>query len=194
MLCILAQLYQRTGDIQIKHLTHQHIEAFASSVANLPLSALMFLKGWSEVKSINPTYAQYCGDGQIQARVINPSTLDDGLLEITVRIEMTEGWHIQSHQTKGTNGERTAITLLSEGDQKVMDIRYPPPIPWQLQNGMGVEIYQDICDIQLTLKCLTQAPARLELHIQACNESQCHQPRELQMTYWQNLYEGQTNA
>ncbi|OZG74472.1 thioredoxin domain-containing protein [Hahella sp. CCB-MM4] len=184
MLSVLTALYRRTGDLQIQAITNEHIAAFAHSVSQYPMSCPYFLKGLAEVEQPNPTGLQYTTAGQIWAQAYKTERTDSGLWEVTLKIHLSEGWHIQTHQCRDPQGQSTQVRLLSENHHECLDIRYPSPEPWKTNDGKLLEIYSDQCEINLTLKVHHPAPVRLQLNLQACNETSCHQPHTLLFNLW----------
>ncbi len=184
MLSTLAALYQRTGDLLITTTTNEHVRAFTQGVSQHPLSALYFLRGMAELEQPNPTGLQYSTAGQVWCSLAQSDTTDNGWLELSLKIHMSEGWHIQSHQCKTGDGQCTSVSLLSDAEHECLDVRYPTPKPWQMTDGQPLEVYADECEINLTIKPDSKAPVRLELQLQACNETYCHQPHCLSFSLW----------
>ncbi|WP_020410841.1 thioredoxin domain-containing protein [Hahella ganghwensis] len=184
ILNVLTALFERTGDLLIQTTTREHLSAFALPVRQHPLMAPYFLKGLAAVESPSPSAIQYSGAGQIWARLSRGEQTDSGHWEYSLEIHMSEGWHIQSHQCQDNQGQNTKVQLLSDQHHECLDIRYPPPSPWSTNSEEALEIYADHCEINLTLKLHRQAPVRLQLDLQACNETSCHQPHKLLFSQW----------
>jgi len=184
VLSTLTTLYQRTGDLLINTTIQEHVRAFAQSVNQRPMTALYFLRGLAELEQPCPTTLQYTTSGQVWCALTASGINDSGWLELALKIHMSEGWHIQSHQCKAGDGHCTSVTFLSGCEHECLDIRYPPPHTWQMTDGQTMEIYGDDCEINLTVKLNSKAPVRLGLQLQACNETSCHQPHRLSFSLW----------
>ncbi|WP_431687197.1 DUF255 domain-containing protein [Hahella sp. NBU794] len=182
---VLAALRLRTGDLNVQRMAENQIAAFTGQINRHPLSAPVFLKGLNEWLTPNPVNLQYAASGQMWAAVAVKEYKEDHLLEVQLDIHMSEGWRIQSHNCPAPDGRRTQVELLSHTDHDLLDIRYPPASVWTDPNeSNALEVYDDHCRIELTLRRSTRSPVRLALHFQTCNEQVCHRPHTLNFSFW----------
>jgi hypothetical protein len=124
-----------------------------------------------------PSTLQYGAEGRVR---IEASLQRRGV--VTVRLQITDGWHLNSHQPEPADLYPTA--LLSRDPQRPLSqIEYP--IPLKAEPGPGqAPLAQYRGEVQIRAQLTDGAEDalhELELRFQACSDSACLAPESVRL-------------
>lgn len=111
-------------------------------------------------------------------------------LEVVLAADITEGWHVNSHDPKSTSLVPTTLSVTAPSGFEVGDIEYPPgeERAFGFAGGETLDVYSKRVRfrIPVTVKTnFTQSGASFEakLHYQPCDDSRCLRPADVSRTF-----------
>lgn len=119
---------------------------------------------------------QFMAKGTVDARAI----LDAGKSELTVRLKMTPGWHVNSDKPLEEFFTPTVLKVEGAGDAKVL---YPQAVKRKLGfHDKELALYEGSVDIKVALPKGLALPIKANLRLQACSDEVCLEPQNTILT------------
>jgi uncharacterized protein YyaL (SSP411 family) len=173
----LVLLQQRTAEPSLAASIKGVEACFADTVGQQPLAFPALLMALGRYHRPLPSTLQYGAEGRVR---IEASLQRRGV--VTVRLQITDGWHLNSHQPEPADLYPTA--LLSRDPQRPLSqIEYP--IPLKAEPGPGqAPLAQYRGEVQIRAQLTDGAEDalhELELRFQACSDSACLAPESVRL-------------
>lgn len=130
-------------------------------------------------------------DGIVSLRVesadFSPSA---GTLDIVVRVEIAEGWHINSHSPTSPELVPTVLSVEPPAGFEVGEVRYPPgeSVALRFARGKALDVYRGTVRLVVPLRVGPGfGPAGVgflaRLKFQACDDTRCLRPAEVTRSF-----------
>ncbi|NOR52168.1 MAG: thioredoxin, partial [Gammaproteobacteria bacterium] len=180
-LSLLSQLAIRTGELRYGEFADETMATFATMVERSPLSYTWFLLASEERIKGETGSVLYAGQGVVQAKVVAIHK-EAKVWDLSVKLNIAEGWHVNSHRPIQEYLIATAISLPEDSGWKLNTVDYPQPVIRNL--GFSRELlalYEGELTITATLiqKSENSLQIPLTLKVQSCSEEICLAPEKL---------------
>ncbi len=178
---VLQMLSRRSDNLEYHNLAEATLAAFSGVIVSRPSGFSYMLTAAQELTQGELSARGYAAKGGIRIEV---SQLTDSRLAL--RLELPEGWHINSDQPLQEGLIATKLALKEEsGGWELKDISYPKADTKRLGfQSDPLSLYQGAVEIQAGFRRI-DARARilpLQLGLQACNDKVCLPPEKLYLS------------
>ena len=153
----LALLSKRTDNLDYAKLAEQTIASNAQGIQNMPSAVSYFLTGVAALNDGELGSIQYAGQGNIRLQ----ATIEDQ--QLTLQIDIKNGWHINGSKTNNESLIATQITLPDNCQWQLIDIEYPDGEQYQQQLTITAKVKQPDNSYLLPL----------QVALQPCNDQLC---------------------
>jgi len=180
-LVAMVKLFQRTGKADIQDMIQQQIAYFSSSIKRSPIAFATMLTGISNHLEPAPLPLQFGASGKLRAKSTLTKTAGHDY-QLSVRLALKDGWHINSHQPNQKN--LIATELLPDANNTAWEttaVQYPAGEDIKVGfSKQPLSLYQGNLKLTATMSSTgTDAPLVARLSYQACNDKRCLLPEEL---------------
>jgi hypothetical protein len=176
-LMALVLLKQRTGDSGLSEKIRRLEACFAEALGQQPLAFPALLAALARDRHPLPATLQYAAGGRVRIEVLHQQR---GILG--VRLQITDGWHLNSHQPEQADLYPTEL-LNRDPQRPLSQIEYP--IPLKAEPGPGqAPLAQYRGEVQIRAQLpdgAEDALHELELRFQACSDSACLAPESVRL-------------
>ncbi len=175
---VLAMLAKRTGIERYHDKANTAINSYAKAITASPDNYAYMLLGTDELLHGELKRQLYGANGKVKASV--QLTAED----ITVTIDISEGWHINAHKPLQNNLIATVLSIGSS-EWQLETVKYPAPklqsLNWQQEQ---LALYEGTVQLHGKVKSITPEKVAngilpISLKFQACNDKMCLPPEEL---------------
>ncbi len=176
----LAMLAVRTGRSDYRRRAEGTIAAFSSQIRRQPTAFAYMLLGVTELLHGGAGPTDYGADGVVRAQVSQNADGASPSRRLTVRLDIADGWHVNSDQPAGEHLIATRLGTDREG-LTLIDVRYPDA-EWVTLGFQAdpLSVFQGTTTIEADVESPEELLAiRLDLTVQACNDRQCLKPETL---------------
>ncbi|MCG8036967.1 MAG: DUF255 domain-containing protein, partial [Candidatus Thiodiazotropha taylori] len=186
----LQRLWQRSGDLDFRKKTDGLISRFAPALEATPISYGYLLSAVADHRHGELGSRAYAAQGGIRIHADTSLVAEQTLLNL--KIQIPDGWHINSNQPSGKDLIATRMSLAEQSNGWQMGpVTYPKGKQQKLAfQQQPLSVYGGDISLQTLLKQIdgdhpgsTTLP--VELQLQACNDQVCLPPETV--TLWVDL-------
>ncbi|MEW8239467.1 MAG: DUF255 domain-containing protein, partial [Candidatus Thiodiazotropha taylori] len=186
----LQRLWQRSGDLDFRKQTDGLISRFAPALEATPISYGYLLSAVADHRHGELGSRAYAAQGGIRIHADTSLVAEQTLLNL--KIQIPDGWHINSNQPSGKDLIATRMSLAEQSNGWQMGpVTYPKGKQQKLAfQQQPISVYGGDISLQTLLKQVdgdhpgsTTLP--VELQLQACNDQVCLPPETV--TLWVDL-------
>ncbi|MCG8068760.1 MAG: DUF255 domain-containing protein [Candidatus Thiodiazotropha taylori] len=186
----LQRLWQRSGDLDFRKQTDGLISRFAPALEATPISYGYLLSAVADHRHGELGSRAYAAQGGIRIHADTSLVAEQTLLNL--KIQIPDGWHINSNQPSGKDLIATRMSLAEQSNGWQMGpVTYPKGKQEKLAfQQQPLSVYGGDISLQTLLKQVdgdhpgsTTLP--VELQLQACNDQVCLPPETV--TLWVDL-------
>ncbi|MEW8496819.1 MAG: protein-disulfide reductase DsbD domain-containing protein, partial [Candidatus Thiodiazotropha taylori] len=186
----LQRLWQRSGDLDFRKQTDGLISRFAPALEATPISYGYLLSAVADHRHGELGSRAYAAQGGIRIHADTSLVAEQTLLNL--KIQIPDGWHINSNQPSGKDLIATRMSLAEQSNGWQMGpVTYPKGKQQKLAfQQQPLSVYGGDISLQTLLKQIdgdhpgsTTLP--VELQLQACNDQVCLPPETV--TLWVDL-------
>jgi uncharacterized protein YyaL (SSP411 family) len=184
---VLIRLAELTGEEEYLKTAHATLNAFLGVMQSAPQAASSLVLAaamLSERKSASAASVP----AQPVSITVSPSTVSaarGAVADVTVRIEIAKGYHINSHEPLSSDLVPTELTLDGKSVASLVKVAYPAGKTVRL--GFSAEplsVYEDAVTIRAQIAVAWNAGQRkaeiaLRVRVQPCSEDACLAPQTL---------------
>ncbi|RLW68201.1 MAG: thioredoxin, partial [gamma proteobacterium symbiont of Stewartia floridana] len=183
----LQRLWQRSGDLDFRKQTDGLISRFAPALEATPISYGYLLSAVADHRHGELGSRAYAAQGGIRIHADTSLAAEQTLLNL--KIQIPDGWHINSNQPSGKDLIATRMSLAEQSNGWQMGpVTYPKGKQQKLAfQQQPLSVYGGDISLQTLLKQIdgdhpgsTTLP--VELQLQACNDQVCLPPETV--TLW----------
>ncbi len=179
---VLARLADRTGETTYRDRAVATVSTFAESLEKRPSAFAYLLSGLDEILHGGAGPLQYGAGGTVKAAAALTPDVDD--FNLTVDLEIRDGWHVNAHRPLQEELIPTVLTVDGgRGDWQLQEVEYPEGETVRLSfQEEPLLVYHGREQITVRLSGAAAGPAAVvpvRLRIQACNDRVCLRPEEL---------------
>ncbi|MEW8625192.1 MAG: DUF255 domain-containing protein [Candidatus Thiodiazotropha sp.] len=186
----LQRLWQRSGELDYRKQTDALISRFAPALEATPISYGYLLSAVADHRHGELGSRAYAGQGGIRIEANTSKAAQQTLLNL--KIDIPEGWHINSNQPTGKDLIATHMTLAEQVKGWQMGpVTYPKGKQQKLAfQQQPLSVYGGNISLQTLLKQVDEEKSEtttlpIELQLQACNDQVCLPPETV--TLWIDL-------
>ncbi|NOQ16062.1 MAG: thioredoxin, partial [Methyloprofundus sp.] len=168
---VLAQLAQRTADLQYANKANATLSAFSAQITQQPTSYTRLLMAAGIMQGAELGTTQYAANGAVIIRAKRSSGK-----QLRVDIKLKPGWHINTYAPLQKDLIATKISLLKG---EFVEVNYPSAIIKKLSFGQEkLALYEHQLSIQARLpdRVVSQPYFTVQVQLQACNDKHCLAP------------------
>ncbi|MCG8015092.1 MAG: DUF255 domain-containing protein [Candidatus Thiodiazotropha sp. 'RUGA'] len=187
----LQRLWQRSGDLDFRKQTDGLISRFAPALEATPISYGYLLSAVADHRHGELGSRAYAGQGGIRIQANTSLAAEQTLLNL--KIQIPDGWHINSNQPTGKDLIATRLTLAQQiKGWQMGPVTYPKGKQQKLAfQQQPLSVYGGEISLQTLLKQVDEdqpgsTTLPVELQLQACNDQVCLPPETV--TLWVDLY------
>jgi len=170
-----------SGSINYGDLADETMAVFATTVEDSPLNYSWFLLASEERIKGETGRVLYAGQGTVQAKVEIRSK-PDNVWEVSVTLNMAEGWHVNSFEPLQEYLIATALSVPGRSGWELERVDYPQPVTRSLGfSREPLSLYEGEVTITATLVHKSENSLRipLSLKVQSCSDEVCLAPEKL---------------
>jgi len=170
---VLLRLGACTGREDYVTEAGQILRAFRPQMAEMSTATMTLLTAAGRYLRMRP---QDKGPVNVEAVVPDAPLPAGGEVTVTVRVRITEGWHVMA-------GDGLSVSLEAAAPLALTEVRYPPPRQQQLGFSQEpVAVYEGVVEIRATLRTGAAASAgsargKFIVRVQPCDDSRCLAPQ-----------------
>ncbi|RRD00371.1 DUF255 domain-containing protein [Amphritea balenae] len=171
---VLHKLYTRTGREHYSELSEKLINQASGYLSQQPMGLGYLLGSMIEQRKGETGPLAYAARGNVSAR----GDLKEG--KITIKLNVADGWHINSNQPLQPNLQPTSVTM----DEKIQaDIHFPEPLQRSLKfQATPLSLFEGENLIDITFDSLQLQATTIRIALQACNDKLCLPPEEVELS------------
>ncbi len=182
---VLNRLTVRTGNPEYKNKANQTLNIFSSLIVNNPSSSSTMLATLDEIAHGETGAQQYGARGVVKATARLEEKGED--IHISIRLDIAENWHVNSHRPRIEDIIPTNITLKpNTSDWEIKTTRYPEPVTMDFKfSDIPLEVYHGTVQFEVRLAKNSNETENsyrilpLQLTFQACDDQTCLAPETL---------------
>ncbi|MCG8030258.1 MAG: DUF255 domain-containing protein [Candidatus Thiodiazotropha taylori] len=186
----LQRLWQRSGDLDFRKQTDGLISRFAPALEATPISYGYLLSAVADHRHGELGSRAYAAQGGIRIHADTSLAAEQTLLNL--KIQIPDGWHINSNQPSGQDLIATRMSLAEQSNGWQMGpVTYPKGKQEKLAfQQQPLSVYGGDISLQTLLKQVDEnrpdsTTLPVELQLQACNDQVCLPPETV--TLWVDL-------
>ena len=169
------------------------LRSFAKSMAQSPASFMYmhfslnrYLIAGEELDSATPPFGTALGSetSRLVSATAEIKSHSSSVFDVTLRLNIAEGWHINANPAGQDNLIPTTITVDTDIPLEIVDIAYPKGRSTRFEfSSESLNVYEESLTIPLRLKQKSNVkddknvPMTLQLTYQLCNEMECLLPQ-----------------
>ena len=169
------------------------LQSFAKSMAQSPASFMYmhfslnrYLIAGEELDSATPSFVTALGSetSALVRATAEIKSHNNSVFNVTLRLNIAEGWHINANPAGQDNLIPTTITADTDTPFEILDIAYPKGRSTRFEfSSESLNVYEESLTIPLRLKQKSNVkhdknvPMTLQLTYQLCNETECLLPQ-----------------
>jgi len=186
---VLIRLAGLTGEEEYLKTAHATLNAFLGVMQSMPRAASgMILAAAMLLESKSPAIAP----AQPVTVTVSPSTgsaTRGGAADVTIRIEIAKGYHINSHKPAAGDLVPTELTLEGSDVASLGKVAYPAGKKVRLGfSALPLSVYEGAVTIRAQIAVAWNAAPRkvevsLNVRVQPCSEDACLAPRTLSVPF-----------
>lgn len=174
----MVRLAQRAGTSQMRRATEQTIAALSGIAAGTPTSGASILSASDSFLHGQTGVMQFAGNGVVKARL----SLGDDRKSLIVRLEVADGWHVNSHAPLENYLVATKLEVDGSEATKSAAISYPEPETKKLAfNEKPMALLENQVEITARFKETISGPVEARLEVQTCSDEICLLPETLRL-------------
>ena len=174
----MARLVQRAGTPELRRATEQAIAALSGIAADTPTSGASILSAADSFLHGQTGILQFAGNGVVKARL----TLGNDRKSLVVRLEVADGWHINSHAPLEDYLVATNLQIAGNEAAKSVAVSYPEPETKKLAfNQKPMALLENKVEITARFKEVVSGPVEAQLQVQTCSDEICLLPETLRL-------------
>ena len=174
------------------------LRVFAKSMAQSPASFMYmhfslnrYLIAGEELDSATPPFGTALGSetSPLVSATAEIKSHSNSVFDVTLRLNIAEGWHINANPAGQDNLIPTTITVDTDIPLEIVDIAYPKGRSTRFEfSSESLNVYEESLTIPLRLKQKSDVkddktvPMTLQLTYQLCNETECLLPQTLNIS------------
>jgi hypothetical protein len=181
---VLLQLGRRTGDATLREKAQRILEAAATEMKRTPHSVAGMVAA-AQLSFLPDAQAEPDRSSRPAVTVslegVPPAVRAGQEVEVSVRLRMEPGWHVNPNRTSGTRIP-TRVELAA-GPYKLLGVTFPASEPLRVTGEPNpIQVFSAQVVVRVKLRALAGADKtgpRLKVRYQACNDQVCEAPREV---------------
>ena len=174
-----------------RNYAEKTLRSFAKAMENTPSSfmhMLFALNGYLSIEDGLPVSTPELDTTQtlVTATAKIKTRTKGNQIDVEVQVKIAAGWHINANPAAQDNLIPTTITVAKEAQIEIINVRYPKGKSMKFEfSPESVNVYDGTFTIPLKLKqkpnttIKKNVPIILKLNYQACNDTECSLPQEL---------------
>ncbi len=180
---VLQRLALRTGDPRYGRQADALIERFTPALQQQPHNYSYLLTAILDRRLGELGALGYAAQGGIRLQA-GLSEAGAGTRRLRIRLQIPDGWHINSDQPGTPDRVATRITLPDGSGWRLQDVHYPPGESVRLGfQEVPVSLYTGQTEIEAQLVPIPDEPRQptlpLQVRLQACDHQVCLPPEQL---------------
>ena len=150
-----------------------------------------YLISGEELDSATPPFGTAIGSetSPLVSATAEIKSHSNSVFDVTLRLNIAEGWHINANPAGQDNLIPTTITVDTDIPLEIVDIAYPKGRSTRFEfSSESLNVYEESLTIPLRLKQKSDVkddktvPMTLQLTYQLCNETECLLPETLNIS------------
>ncbi|MEE9561584.1 MAG: DUF255 domain-containing protein [Thermoanaerobaculia bacterium] len=185
----LVHLASRTGERRYSDRAASTLAAFSESISKRPSAFSYMLMGSDDLLHDETGPLRYAAGGKVAVRArLKRETPEAGALQLTVDLDIADGWHVNAAEPLQENLVATTLSL-PDNDKawSLGEVSYPAPIRKHLSfQQEELAVLEGRVSLSASLVQSGQAAATgvvvpLSLRLQACNDRLCLKPEDIEL-------------
>ncbi len=177
---VLARLARRTPDANYKRMSEKAIAALSGVAVKNPVGSGSILAAADRFLNGETGLIQYAGNGVV--RIAAQPSNDKS--QLTFKISIAEGWHINAHKPLDDDYIATELSLVADKKPLQGRISYPAAIIKSLGfSDQPLAILENQFPITARLDAPVSSPVEAVLQLQSCSNDICLLPEKLRLRF-----------
>jgi uncharacterized protein YyaL (SSP411 family) len=173
-----VRLAQRAGTPEMRRAIEQTIAALSGIAAGTPTSGASILSAADSFLHGQTGIVQFAGNGVVRARLVPGADRTS----LVVRLEMADGWHVNSHAPLEDYLVATKLDVAGNAAVKAAHVTYPEPQTKTLAfNDKPMALLENRVEITARFTGPITGPVEAQLQVQTCSDEICLLPETLKL-------------
>ncbi|MGO8705399.1 MAG: DUF255 domain-containing protein [Candidatus Brocadiia bacterium] len=182
---VLIRLAALTGEAEYLETAHETLNAFLGVMQSMPQAASGLILAAAMLLETKPAAVTPAQPVSVAVSPSTASAAPGGVVDVTVRIEIAKGYHINSHKPEAADLVPTELTLEKNNVASLGKVAYPAGKKVRLGfSAQPLSVYEGAVAIRAQIAVARNAaPGKaeivLQLRVQPCSGDACLAPRTL---------------
>ena len=189
---VLINLFRLTGEKRYRESARKTLAAFSVPMRESPEAGATLVLALAEYLDLHPAErededAERREKEPVTVRISQPEGQPDvpGRIDLTVRIDIADGFHINSRRPRQDYLVPTSISLSEGSDWKLIEAQYPPGEEITPEfSPEPLSVYRGTVEITVRLESAKQSPGPVVLRVdfQPCDDASCQAPETVEVS------------